>query len=435
LLSNLLRSYFPANSLRARLGGGMAWVVTGSMCRMGSNFVAGVLSARIFGVMDFGKFGVVQSTVLVVVSLALLGMDLSTTKYVSSLRTKDVERTGRVIGFSLAGTSILAVFVGVMMFHYSLSISNILLPGKEMSLEMKLASGWVVFEMMNLIQIKILMGVESFRRSAFYFFWQSLLSLPAIVLGAYYGGLIGAILGVTIAAALGMVIGHILVVQECKRHNIKISYREMLKEKSIMRMSLMVWLSTCVVQGTTWFSGILLARQPSGLSDFGLFNAASRFTHVLTFLSSMVYQVMVPVLANLEAEGNRRGFMRGLLGMGGVSVGITFTGAILFIGISPHLMQWYGEEFLKGSAVLKVLALGSVANAVWMVTAAGLWALEKSKEMLALDILRASLLIVLCILGLAATATNLAWALTLSFAAGTGIMMLVLRRVLHGNSY
>ena len=413
----------------------MAWVITGSLCRMGSNFVAGVLAARIFGVIDFGKFGVIQSTVLVIVSLALLGMDLSTTKYVSSLRVTDVERAGRVIGFSLTATSILAVVAGLIVFYHSSSISNILLPGREMSLEMKLASAWVVFEMMNLMQTKILMGIESFRQSAFYFFCQSLLSLPAIVSGAYYGGLVGAIIGVTIAAALGTVIGQVLVVKECRRLSIRIDYRKILKEKSIMRMSLMVWLSSLALQGSNWFTGILLARQPSGLFEFGLFNAGSRFTHVLTFLSSMVYQVMVPVLANLEAQGNRRSFMRGLMGMGGVGVGVTLAGAVVFIGISPHLMLWYGQEFVKGSAALRILAVGSVATAVWTVMAAGLWALERSKEMLALDILRASLLVLLCTLGLADTAEGLAWANAISFAAGAGVMILLLNRVLHRMSY
>ena len=406
----------------------MIWVIAGALCRQGAGFFIGLFVARILGVVTFGKFAIIQSTVLMLASFCQAGIGLSTTKYIASSRSQDLKKTGRIIGFALIFTFILGLFLSLIVLVFSYWISETILHKSSLSAEFKLASGWMMFEMINLIYVRALSGLEAFRSCALYYFLQSIILLPIICFGTYYGALTGAIIAMTIASAINCVIGQIILRKECNQLGISISYRDICQEKRILRMSSMVWSSNIAMNMTSWFVEILLARQASGMFEFGLFKAADRFKNILSFFPTIIYQVTVPILASLHAEGNRRGFTRTLFFSGIIGISITFIGSFFLFSFSDRFMTFYGAEFIKGSIVLKILALGCIVFGTWTIAGGGLWATEQSKQMLTLDILRAVLLVVICVGGFSANAQNLAFAQLISYSVAIIPMLIILNR-------
>ncbi len=177
-----------------------------------------------------------------------------------------------------------------------------------------------------------------------------------------------------------------------------------------------------------WLAGILLARQPLGLREFGLFNAAGRLQSVLLFLPSRIFQVTVPVLANLQAEGNRRGFIKALAGVATLTVLVTGFFAGIFLLFPDQLMSLFGREFAKGSGVLRIIAVVCVASSAWTVATAGLWAARKANQMLILDGTRGLLLVGICLSGFVVNARSLAFAFLASYLVGLVLLSGVLFR-------
>lgn len=430
-IKHLFSIYLPTNSLRKRFAEGMTWVITGSLFRQGANFLMGIVVARLLGLQDFGKLAVLQSTIYMLANFGQAGIGLSATKYIASARKTDRERTGRIIAFSLIFTGISALVTGALMFLFSESIAEMVLPKGDLGLEFKIASGWVVFEMISLLQLRLFAGLEAFHRSACLNFIQALLLLPAIYAGINYWGLVGGIIALFVVSVLNCIIGQFLIIWECQLHQIKINFKHILQERRILDMSIMVWLSEVAMNTTNWAAGILLARSPNGLAEFALFNAASRFQSILAFIPLRIFQVAVPVLANLEADGNRRSFTKGLMGIGLLGLVITMSSGILFILFSEQLMSFYGKGFAGGSAVLQIMAICCIVSAAWTIASAGLWAAEKSRQMLALDCLRALLLVTICILGFANTAKGLAMAYLISYSIALIFLIIVLHRFIN----
>ncbi|WP_243373451.1 oligosaccharide flippase family protein [Geotalea sp. SG265] len=422
---------FPAESLRKRFTVGVSWVMSGSLFRQAASFLAGIYVARILGVADFGKLAIIQSTVLMVSNFGQAGIGLSTTKYVASTRSTDPERAGRIIGFSLTFACVSSLLAGAILVILSAPISEKLLPGGDLSMQLGIASGWIMFEIVSLLQLRMLAGLESFRGSAHVTLYQGILLLPVVVAGGFWGGLNGTIVAYSLVSLLGCVAGQIILWRECRRLHIRIAFRRLWEERCILRMSTMVWLSAIALNVTNWLVGILLARQPGGVTEFALFNAASRFQNVLVFLPTRVFHVSVPVLANLQAEGSRRRFARVLLCAGGITMGVTVTGALLFMLFSDQLMSWYGKDFAQGGKVLGMVAVLCIVSSLWTIATAGLWAAEQSRQMLFLDIFRGFLLISLCLAGPVATAQGLALAHVISYGAGVILLLLVLYRYLR----
>lgn len=427
---HLFKIYLPSNSLRKRFAEGMTWVIAGSLFRQGASFLVGILVARLLGLQDFGKLAVLQSTIYMLANFGQAGIGLSATKYIASSRKNDRERSGRIIAFSLMFTGISALLTGTLMFLFSESFAEMVLPKGDLAMEFRIASGWVLFEMISLLQLRLFAGLEAFRRSAYLNLIQAVLLLPAIYLGINNWGLVGGIVALFAVSVLNCIIGHFLLIRAWQLHNIKINFGNILQERRILDMSIMVWLSEVAMNTTNWLAGILLARSPNGLAEFALFNAASRFQSVLVFFPLRIFQVAVPVLANLEADGNRRSFTKGLMGVGLLGLVITMFGAIIFIVFSEQLMSFYGKGFAGGAAVLQIMALCCVVSAAWTIASAGLWAAEKSRQMLALDCLRAILLVTICILGFADTAKNLVMAYLTSYSIALFFLILALIRLI-----
>jgi O-antigen/teichoic acid export membrane protein len=430
-LPRLLKAHIPANSMRARFASGIAWTVVGSLLRQGTNFLVTIFVARIIGVTDFGILAIIQSTVYVVADFGQAGIGLSTTKYIASFRSTDRQRAGRLIGFSLIFTSICALIVGLSVFAFASRISVTLLPGSNLTAELKLASFWIVFEMINNLQLRILGGLEAFRKSASVVFCQAIGLLLFVTVGAYKGGEIGTLIALTAVSVIGAIVGQVILVRECNRLDICISCRHLWKERGILRMSAMVWISSIAMNTTNWLVGILLARHPSGLTEMGLFNASNRFQNILLFLSLKICDVMVPILANLQSEGNRQRFAKVVISMGLITVSLTAAGAILLVAFSDRLMSWYGPAFALGSGVLKIAAVGCIVISAWSVTTAVLWAAEKSRLMLLLDVFRGALLVGICMRGMATSAQNLAMAYLMSYSIGLIFVFIALFRYLR----
>jgi O-antigen/teichoic acid export membrane protein len=420
----------PVSSLGKRFAAGMSWTVVGTLIRQIANFCVGIYVARILGIVEFGKLAVIQSTILMLAGFGQAGIGLSATKYIATLRTSDQRRTGRIIGFTLAFTGVSALSSGLLLITFSSSIETALLPGSNLSGELKLAGIWVIFELINLVQLRILAGLEAFRGSAMINLWQSLFLLPLAVVGAYSAGLEGAILAMSLTSLLSCIVGQLVLEAECARFGIAISFRDIWREKKILRMSSMVWLSSIAMNTTSWLVGILLARQPFGISEFGLYNAAGRFQNILLFLPMRIFEVSVPVLSNLHSEGNQRGFKKAMFYAGSLTFVYTLVGSILMVLFASRFMSWYGTGFAPGADVLKIISIGCVASSLWTVASAGLWAAEKSKQMLMLDVLRGFILVALCLVGLSASAVGLSLAQLTSYAIGLIFLFFVLYRYL-----
>jgi len=417
-----------AASLGKRFATGMSWTVAGTVFRQAANFAVGIYLARILGIAEFGRLAVIQSTILMVAGFGQAGIGLSATKHIATLRSSDPRRTGSIIGFTLLFTATSAAAISLLLVLCAAQAGSALLPGSSIATELRLSGIWVFFELISLVQLRILAGLEAFHGSAKINLWQSIFLVPAAVAGAWYAGLAGTVTALASVSLLSCIVGQWVLEGECARFGITISYRDAWRERGMLQMSSMVWLSSIAMNTTTWFVGILLARQPMGVYQFGLYNAAGRFQNLLLFLPMRIFEVSIPVLSNLQAERDQKGFRKFVLYSGALTFAFSVVGSVLLVLFADRLMSWYGADFAAGADVLRCFAVGCILSSVWTVTSAGLWAAEKSRHMLLLDLLRGSLLVILALAGLASSALALTFAQIISYAVGLSFLLVVLFR-------
>jgi O-antigen/teichoic acid export membrane protein len=412
-------------SVEGQLARNTGWTVAGTVSSQGSSLLSALVIGRLLGVAPLGKLALVQATILMLGSVAEMGMALTTTKFVSRWRTADPARAGRLLGWTLrtaAGSGVL-IAVSVATLIPWLGIGGL----SGVTTELRAACGVLLFDMLNRIQLGALSGLESFDRSARVQASRGVLLLPGVYLGARLGGLIGAVAAMSCVSFTVFMIGHRILRKRCRELKIPICFRGA-REPGVASTSLSLWAGALLLSGSTWAVTLMLTRETGGFSQVGLYNAADKWKTALTYLPNMLFQVTLPMLSHRQAAGDRNGCRRIFHIALGSTLAVTGTAALAVTALSRVLMSSYGSGFTAGAHVLALLSVGAVAGAVYTVGSSVLWALGKPAQMLGVDIFKTSLLLILCWAGLASSAQDLALAYVLAFSIAAVVILLAVRR-------
>jgi O-antigen/teichoic acid export membrane protein len=279
------------------------------------------------------------------------------------------------------------------------------------------------------VQLGAMAGFEAFEGSAQIQIWRGLLLLPCVFCGARAGGLLGAIAAMSIVSFLTFAAGSYVLRRECTRRTVPLRYT-VRPEAGALTTSLSLWAGTVLLYGSNWAVTMMLSRQGSGLMQLGFYNAADRWKTALLFLPQVLFQVILPMLANSHAAGDEPACRRIVTGAFAATLAITGLGAVAVYLFAGVLMTSYGHDFAPGAGALTFAAAGAVAGGLYTVGSGVLWALGKPTLMLRIDLFRAFLLVGLCVAGWAASARQVMLASLISYAAASAIVLLLVRKQL-----
>ena len=119
-----------------------------------------------------------------------------------------------------------------------------------------------------------------------------------------------------------------------------------------------------------------------------------------------------------KANGKRKKFAIAILSISAGCISFSAMGSIGLYLFSEPLMIYYGNEFANGAVVLKMISFVCIVSSAWTIISAGMWAVEKYRQMLMLDILRGAILIGISLTGYANTAKGLSEAYFYSYIIG-----------------
>jgi O-antigen/teichoic acid export membrane protein len=349
---------FPAGSLRQRLARGAAWSLAATCATQGTALLASILTARLLGRQDFGRLGLIRSTVLVLGVLAGTGLGMAATKYVAELRDLDGDRAGRLLALLLSVAAGMSAAVTVPALLFAGPLARHALGDPTLAGALRTGALLLVLTTVGGVLMGTLAGFEAFREVAWLSLAEGVLGLLAIVAGAWAFGVAGAVGGSVAASALTLPLKWVTVRRVCRAAGIRVSPRECRGElRALWTFVLPSILVGVSFQPAEWGARLLLARQPHGFDQLGLFTASVAWSQFVTFLPAQLMGAAMPVLAHTYAAGNMRGFRRVLGGCVAGTLGAGLLAALPLALLSGTVMSAYGAGFGQGARVLVVVAL------------------------------------------------------------------------------
>jgi O-antigen/teichoic acid export membrane protein len=357
------RELAPAGSLRARFAVGAFWSVLGAVISRGIVLAASVVCAWFLGKEGFGALGMIQSTAGMFGIFAGLGLGLTATKYVSEFRRQDPLRAGRILALSTSAAIVSGSVITVLMILLSPYLAKHVLAAPQLAIPLAIGSGLAFFGAINGAQTGALAGFEAFRTIARVNIFSGLASFPLIVIGVWRGSLQGAIWGSVATLAINWALNNRALRRECAKANISHQLAGCRRELGILhRFSLPAFLASMLVVAAIWVCNALLARQPQGYAELGLYAAADKWRLMIVFVPTYVCAMVVPVLSNLHGEGNGADFRRVFRANLQFNGSLALLAAAAIAVFAAPIMAVYGKSFCGGQVVLIVLAFSAIAE-------------------------------------------------------------------------
>ena len=364
-----------SSEVGSRLARGTLWSLGGAVISRGLQLASSILVARMLGKENFGVLGMVQSTIGMLGIFAGFGLGTTATKYIAEYRDKDPERAGRILGLSAVTALISGLVLACVLFALAPYLARTALNAPHLSGYLRIGCLVLLLSATTGAQNGALAGFEAFRAIACRSAIAGAITLPLMILGAYFAGVRGAIWALVGSLLANAVLNHLALRKERARYRIPGINRTCRRECGVLlSFSLPALLAGALVGPVNWACAALLVNQPDGYGEMGVFNAANQWFTALMFLPSIIGHVALPILAERLAS-DQVGHSARILKVSMLS-NLAIMLPLLIVGslASRLIMGSYGPGFADSWPTLLVVlwtaALLSVQTPVGQIIAA-----------------------------------------------------------------
>jgi O-antigen/teichoic acid export membrane protein len=345
-----------ASDIGYRLVRGVFWSMAGIAISRGLMMIASIFVARLLGKTVYGELGMVQSTVGMLGVFAGFGLGLTATKHVAEFRQSDPERTGRIIALSWAVAFVTGSLMALTLFIFSPWLAAHAINAPQLAGVLRISAIIMFINAINGVQTGTLSGFEAFKTIANVNLFVGLISFPIFIIGAYLGGLTGAVWALAINLGVNWLLNHIALHKEAIRHDVSFTFRNCSHEFPILwKFSLPAVLASSMVGPINWICSALLVNQINGYDNMGVYMAAYQWDTILTYLPWLFCGVVLPVISERLGEKDLNKSIKTII----LAVKLNALWAIPLVVLgsiaSPYIMSFYGDSFRSGWPTLVVV--------------------------------------------------------------------------------
>lgn len=272
------------------------------------------------------------------------GLGQTANKFVAELRDKDPVRTGRIIGMGGMIALATGLFMATVLYLFAPWLATSTLAAPQLAPLLRISALILLVEAMNGAQLGALFGLEAFKTTAKISVLSGLLSFPAMLGGAYFGGLTGCVWALAFNRTSNWLFSHIAIRREAARFNVPLSFDLSRQEFSILlHYSLPSMLSGLMVSPILWACNAMIVNQPKGYGQMGIFQAADSFRLILIMMTMTLSSPLLSILANSVGNQTLSDRFSRINIISSWSIGVV--AAIVLVSIPEFAMLVFGKDF------------------------------------------------------------------------------------------
>lgn len=353
--------------LKAKIFKGIGWNFFGTIVSQGTTFILVFFMARILGNINYGKFNIVQSTVLMISSVSGAGLGITATKFIAQYKSdfEQREKLGRILGVTYIIANAVSLILTFIFFMLSKYIALRVFNDKELIMQFRFASIYVFFFTVHGYQIGALSGFERFDDIAKTNLVKAIINLASAFVLIYFWGLNGAAISMVITAAIMYLYSRKLLNDQMKKYNLRLTIRGASKEANVLLIFTLPAALVGIIGGTaTWFSNQLLVNHSvDKFISMSIFSLANNLKVVMLFLPGVIGGVISPILVNTKFNDYnkyRKLFNINIL----VNVVITILISLTIILFNPIILKIVGKGYNGIQPVLIIIGITAVVEVI-----------------------------------------------------------------------
>lgn len=342
-----------------------SWSILGAAAARGIGLIGSIYLARDIDITDYGRFGLLQSTVSVFGTFATAGIGLTATRFLAESEKHDTTTRGELIGLCLALSLSLGIVLGLALWYLSETIAHSVFHDSGLVRLLRLGAPLIAIAAISSAQSGVLMGLGAFKEAAMQSAISGVLGAIGIIGGCMAGEVHGAVIGLACGLTLQLMVANWSIARICKRDKIKILLR-LSKEhiKTLRDFAVPSLGSSIAVAPIYWVCSSMIARQPNGLEEIARFNAANQWFIFLLFIPSAMSQSALAVVVESKKSLGSTGLRATTLMYVMINAAIVVVPMLAGIILQEEVMSMYGPRFSQETSSLVVCLITAALLAV-----------------------------------------------------------------------
>tara|TARA_R110002072_G_scaffold302681_1_gene487263 strand:+ start:12291 stop:13658 length:1368 start_codon:yes stop_codon:yes gene_type:complete len=348
-----------------QLLGGSFWLVLAAGLGQGSMLIAGILVANTLGVMDYGRYALLQMTVMLLAGLAQLSFSVVISQQVAKLRNSDPQAASRIAGFCFAVTAMLGGLLALVLIGGRTFLSEQVFRDNTLTSGIAILAIALPFIATSAVQQGMLNGLERFREQTI----VSLVLAPLVVLAPFLGarsyGLVGGMAGLVVIYSFRFVLTQLILIRIFRAENLSWAFNISLSRiRSLLSYAVPATIAGIVVWLAIWGGQTLLARQEGSGADLGLFNASYMIRTLVIFIPQQMALALLPLMTRTAVAGAAGGSQSLMRTSAWTVLGLSMLVAGIAALLAENLLHLFGEGFLEAQPILLLLLLSAPIESV-----------------------------------------------------------------------
>jgi O-antigen/teichoic acid export membrane protein len=338
----------------------------GSGISQGLVLLSNMFVARVLGIQEYGKLGIIQSTLALFAILSGTTFGLTPQKFIAELLENDKRRTERIISMSLVFVTGISVLLGSCLFLMASLISEFFFKDSSLTIPFKISASILFFNSLFGVQSGILAGFQKFKLLSYSNLFRGILSFPAMLVGGYIYGLNGVLIGTSISAFLTYFVTKRIISKVKKYYNLaSVSFKDFFLERKLLLVyTLPSLIGAIVSMPVIWFSNTLLINSSNGYKEMGVFNMANTWRLLVLFVPTIINQPFMSMFASLYGTKDIANLNKSIKFNILLVFLITLIPFIIITINSKIIVKQYGVEFNNSELILIFLCSSAVFSSI-----------------------------------------------------------------------
>lgn len=321
-----------------------------------------IIVARIIGKEEYGKIGVLRSTITMFMVFSSAGMGLTAARYVAYFRNNDLEKAYQIHRASNHVALFFGLIISVIVFCFNRQIAKLSFGNFDLSLSLKLTVIALFFSTVSSAQSGTLMGFENFKGLGINNLIYGIVQFSLLIFGAYVWQTNGVIVALGVSSFFFVILNEFSIKKNFGSgfKNIPLFTSEI---RSIFtRFSLPAMLSTFVAMPVIWFGKALLVRT-NGFEEMAIFDVSEQWYLMVLFIPGSIGAIILPMLSNTLSAGSETQYKKLLKLNLFVNCVIVTAVSLVVIVLAPYILKLYGHNFTS-YLPLRILLIAAILQTI-----------------------------------------------------------------------
>ncbi len=340
---------------------------------IGCGYIFTVLVTRSLGAKAWGTFTIVSTVLQIISIIGKFGMDLTLLRFVAEYSSqKKWELIKKIYLKTLKLIISLSLFLSIILFFLSPYIAKYIFRKDYLTIYFRIISTALVPFVLLCVNRECIRGLKKIKEYAFLnnvavpFFT----SLILLVFFSFYKQTFVLIIAYTISIYISSFLSFFLCIKKlklCFPYTPKktkkyispayFSYRELLS------ISIPMFLSTSMFIIMQWIDTIMLGILKNA-KEVGIYNVIYKISMITSIFLTAVNTIAAPKFAEFWGNKDIEGLSKISQQSAKLIFWFSFPVLLFFLFFPSYILRIFGEEFIVGTEVLRILILGQFINSI-----------------------------------------------------------------------